>query len=111
LRPSFNGRIKPLVLVFVDVLVLAGNTLFPVLLRWAIILLNKHSPDSSNRKVYFRYLLINGRSHYTHLFTSQQTWLLLTIQFFFITFQSVAMVYLGNTNVTANQVIPACENT
>jgi hypothetical protein len=34
----------------------------------------------SNTKVYLRYLLLNGRQFYTHLFHSQTTWVLLVIQ-------------------------------
>ena len=111
MRPSFNGTIHPLVLVVIDALVLAGNTLFPVLLRWAIVFLNGHSSMESNRKVYFRYLLINGRNHYAHLFTSQQTWLLLTLQVIFITAQSLALRHLGDASITTNQAVFESINT
>jgi len=102
--------VPPLVLVIIDALVMAGNVFFPVLLRWIIILLNWAAPDQSNRKVYFRYLLLNGRSHYTHLFTSQQTWLLVTLQFFFIVVQSVFFSLLG-TDVNNNQAVFVSINT
>ena len=53
LRPSFRG-VAPFVLVIVNGLVMAGNTFFPILLRWTIIALNKYARDDSNRKIYFR---------------------------------------------------------
>jgi Trk-type K+ transport system membrane component len=53
LRPSFLG-VAPFLLVVVNVIVLAGNTFFPILLRWTIIALNKYAEDDSNRKIYFR---------------------------------------------------------
>ena len=108
-RPVFRS-VPPLVLVIIDALVMAGNVFFPVLLRWIIILLNWVAPAQSNRKVYFRYLLLNGRSHYTHLFTSQQTWLLITMQFFFILLQSVFFSLLG-TGVNNNQAVFVSINT
>jgi Trk-type K+ transport system membrane component len=40
-RPSFRGSMDPSMLIIVDVLILAGNTMFPILLRWIIIYLNK----------------------------------------------------------------------
>jgi Trk-type K+ transport system membrane component len=85
LRPLFRSynrgsHIEPAMLLIIDVLALAGNTCFPVFLRWIITSLSYLARTKSNRKIYFRYLLLNGRSHYTHLFTSQQTWLLFSIQ-------------------------------
>lgn len=88
---------SPWLLVVVDVLCLAGNTFFPVLLRWFIIFASKVSAVESNRKVYFRYLLMAGRNHYTHLFTSQQTWTLVTLQVFFLFFQTLVVRYLGTS--------------
>lgn len=40
-RPSFRGNMNPLCLMIVDMSILAGNTMFPILLRWIIIFLNK----------------------------------------------------------------------
>ena len=48
-------------LVALNLLVLHGNVLFPVLLRWVVALLSAASDKRSSRKVYFRFLLINGR--------------------------------------------------
>jgi hypothetical protein len=55
------------------------------------------SAVDSNRKVYFRYLLMAGRNHYSHLFTSQQTWTLVSLQFFFLFTQSVVGKILGSS--------------
>ena len=90
------GNVNLSVYLILDILCLAGNTLFPVLLRWTVIALSRFSADDSNRKVYFRYRLINGRNHYTHLFTSQQTWLLLSLQAMFTCFQAVCLRWLGD---------------
>ena len=91
-------------------LALVGNTFFPILLRWTIILLNRLARDDSSRKVYFRYLLINGRSHYSHLFTSQETWLLLFVQITFLSFQALWLNYLGE-DVNMNKAIFESINT
>ena len=57
-------------------LVLCGNVLFPMFIRWIIIALSYYSKKDSSRKVYFRYLLFNGGSTFWNLFSSQHTWLL-----------------------------------
>jgi hypothetical protein len=61
-------------------------------------------------KVYFRYLLLNGRKHYSNIFTSQQTWLLFSIQLLFITVQGVGLFCLG-TDVNFNQAMFMAVNT
>jgi Trk-type K+ transport system membrane component len=50
LRPAFHGHINPSMLLVVNVLALAGNTFFPILLRWTLIFLSRFSADDSNRK-------------------------------------------------------------
>ena len=57
-----------------------------------------------------RYLLINGRSHYARLFTSQETWLLFFIQVLFLSFQSLCLRHLG-TDVNNNQAVFESINT
>lgn len=109
LRPTFR-QVSPWLLLVVDVLCLAGNTFFPILLRWFIIFASKVSAVESNRKVYFRYLLMAGRNHYTHLFTSQQTWTLVTLQLCFLLFQTVVGRILG-TKVNLNQAFFMSVNT
>ena len=78
-----------LFLFCINMLVLHGNVLFPIFLRWIIIGLNGFAEKQSSRKVYFRYLLFRGRDLYHNLFTSQQTWLLLLMQVFAIWVQAI----------------------
>lgn len=47
-------------------------------------------------QVYFRYLILNGRAHYPHLFTSQQTWLLVTLQLAMVAVQLACFLALGS---------------
>lgn len=94
----------PLVLVLVDALVLAGNVFFPVLLRWAVLGLHQAAPDGSSHKVCCRHLLTHGRRYYTHLFTSQHTWLLFTLQLGCTAAQAVFLCALG-TGVNRNQAV------
>ena len=75
-------------------LVLHGNVLFPIILRWIIIWLSAITPKSRSSKVYFRYLLLNGRHLYSNLFGSQQTWLLLLQQLLLVTVQVIFTVWL-----------------
>ena len=70
-------------------LILHGNVMYPIVLRWSIIFMSAITPKSWSRKVYFRYLLLNGRHLHSNLFGSQQTWLLLIQQV------SEARVYAG----------------
>jgi len=68
-------------------LVLFGNVLYPLLLRWIIIGMSAHcTKPMSSRKVYLRYLLLNGRHLYSSLFGSQQTWMLFIQQVGFFCF-------------------------
>lgn len=51
----------PSVYFCLNMLILHGNVMYPVVLRWTIIFLSAITPKSWSRKVYFRYLLLNGR--------------------------------------------------
>ena len=84
--------------------ILAGNVLYPILLRWFIIFLSSIVRKRSNRKVYLRYLLLNGRHLYSSLFGSQQTWLLL-IQQGLLIFTQIFM-----TMVLSSSYDPSFEN-
>jgi len=111
LRPTLRGGgMFPGLLAILDVLALAGNTFFPVLLRWSLVFLSWCSAVESSRKVYFRYLILNGRSHYASLFSSQQTWLLLALQLTFLSVQTAAVWGLGS-NVNFNQAFFMSVNT
>ncbi|GMH66299.1 hypothetical protein TL16_g04398 [Triparma laevis f. inornata] len=79
----------PSVYFCLNMLILHGNVMYPVVLRWTIILLSAITPKSWSRKVYFRYLLLNGRHLHSNLFGSQQTWLLLIQQIMLISIQVV----------------------
>eukprot|EP00756_Hemistasia_phaeocysticola_P058966 Hpha_TRINITY_DN35654_c0_g1::TRINITY_DN35654_c0_g1_i1::g.68665::m.68665 len=81
--------VHPFLLFCIMMLVLAGNVLLPVFLRWTVVLLNAVSPKDSSRKIWFRYLLLNGRSLYTGIFGSQQTWVLLVTQTMLIAYQII----------------------
>ena len=81
LRMSMIGFAdKPLILGIVGFLVMAGNTMLPIFLRWAIVFASSRAAESSSKKVYLRYLLLNGRTLSTNLFNTQQTWTLLVSQ-------------------------------
>ena len=68
---------KPGILFCLVGLIIAGNTLLPVLLRWTITWASSLIDDQSSKKVFIRHLILNGRMMYPNLFNSQQTWLLL----------------------------------
>ena len=70
----------PSVYFCLNMLILHGNVMYPIVLRWSIIFMSAITPKSWSRKVYFRYLLLNGRHLHSNLFGSQQTWLLLIQQ-------------------------------
>ena len=89
---SFDSNLG--VLSCLNMLILHGNVLFPIFLRWIIIWLSAMTPKSRSSKVYFRYLLLNGRHLYSNLFGSQQTWLLLLQQLFLVTVQVIFTVWL-----------------
>lgn len=78
---------QPLILFVTGMLVLHGNVLYPACLRWIIVGISASSPRDSNRKVYFRYLLLHGRKLYSNLFSSQATWLLVATQLALISLQ------------------------
>ncbi|KAF1983704.1 TrkH-domain-containing protein [Aulographum hederae CBS 113979] len=71
------------ILLTVAMLVLAGNTFFPILLRFIIWCFSKMVPKSeewANERATLKFLLDHPRRCFTHLFPSQHTWwLLLTV--------------------------------
>ena len=85
---------EPVVLVLISLLVLHGNVLYPPLLRWTIVALSAMSPPTSNRKIYFRYLLLHGRRLTPCLFSSQQNWLLVFAQLAMFVAQVVVLLIL-----------------
>ncbi|GMH93497.1 hypothetical protein TrVE_jg508 [Triparma verrucosa] len=79
----------PSVYFCLNMLILHGNVMYPIVLRWSIIFMSAITPKSWSRKVYFRYLLLNGRHLHSNLFGSQQTWLLLIQQLMLISIQVI----------------------
>lgn len=78
------------------IIVLCGNVMFPIFLRWIIVFMSSVCPQESSTKVYLRHLLLNGRLLYTRLFPSQGTWLLLMIQLVLISIQVTEFIYVSN---------------
>ena len=67
-------------LITMGILILAGNTCYPILLRLIIWILHALLPDNgpySDQKVALRFLLDHPRRCYTTLFPSSHTWYLL----------------------------------
>lgn len=95
----------PMIIVMV-LLILAGNTAFPIFLRLTIWLISKVVPRNSRVNETLQFLLDHPRRCFIYLFPSHQTWFLLTVViflnltdwFFFL------VLDLGNPAVT---VIPA----
>ena len=52
------------------------------------------SPRASNRKIYFRYLLLHGRTLAPCLFSSQQNWLLVLQQTVLFALQTMVLLCL-----------------
>ncbi|MCJ1480568.1 hypothetical protein MMC06_000723 [Schaereria dolodes] len=69
-------------LISVGLLILAGNTCYPIFLRliiWTLLKLLPNKPAYEEYKVTLRFLLDHPRRCYTTLFPSNHTWWLLTI--------------------------------
>ncbi|PFH52154.1 hypothetical protein AMATHDRAFT_57502 [Amanita thiersii Skay4041] len=61
--------------------ILAGNTCFPIFMRFTIWVITKLVPKSSRANETLHFLLDHPRRCYIYLFPSHQTWFLLTIVF------------------------------
>ena len=84
-------------LITMGMMILAGNTCYPVFLRLIIWTLLKLLPDTkkfSQYKTTLRFLLDHPRRCYTNLFPSRHTWWLL-----------VTLVVLNGTDWTAFEVL------
>ncbi|KAK7472408.1 hypothetical protein VKT23_000522 [Stygiomarasmius scandens] len=66
-------------IVFMVFLIVAGNTGFPVFLRFTIWLLSKVVPRTSRAHETLHFLLDHPRRCFIYLFPSHQTWFLLTV--------------------------------
>ncbi|KAF7351098.1 Potassium transport protein [Mycena sanguinolenta] len=67
---------------FMVLLVLAGNTAFPIFLRFTIWTLSRLVPEDSRANETLHFLLDHPRRCFIYLFPSHQTWFLLTVVFF-----------------------------
>ncbi|KAJ3511772.1 hypothetical protein NLJ89_g3904 [Agrocybe chaxingu] len=74
--PFQDARGVVLVMIF---LILAGNTAYPIFLRFLIWTLSKVVGMKSQLYAPLRFLLDHPRRCFTHLFPSHQTWFLLTV--------------------------------
>ncbi|CAD7929647.1 unnamed protein product [Amoebophrya sp. A120] len=91
---SFVDYPEPFLIV-AGLIVLAGNTMFPVLLRWILVLLERHAEHTNNpqAKEVYQFLLSHPRRVFTHLFPSVHTlWLFLTV--FVLNFLCTYSLYL-----------------
>ncbi|TFK74624.1 TrkH-domain-containing protein [Pluteus cervinus] len=66
-------------IVFMIFLILAGNTCFPIFLRFLIWIITKLVPKTSRMNETLHFLLDHPRRCFVYLFPSHQTWFLLTI--------------------------------
>ncbi|KAI0645210.1 cation transport protein-domain-containing protein [Trametes meyenii] len=73
-------RAYPMI-VFMCILILAGNTAFPVLLRLQIWILAKIVPKKSRLSETLHFLLDHPRRCFVYLFPSHQTWFLFMVLF------------------------------
>lgn len=93
---SFQGfESHGMLLFLVAFCALLGNVLYPAMVRWIVVCLSAAAPRGSNRKIFYRYLLLHGRECYSCLFVSQQTWLLLSMQFGLFALQIAATLMLS----------------
>ncbi|GAW00592.1 hypothetical protein LENED_002124 [Lentinula edodes] len=67
------------VIVFMVILILAGNTAFPIFLRAEIFFLSKIVPRTSRLHETLQFLLDHPRRCFIYLFPSHQTWFLLIV--------------------------------
>lgn len=67
-------------LITMGLLILAGNTMYPVFLRWIVLAIRYLLPkneDWSDARITLQFLLDHPRRGYTHLFPAEHTWWLL----------------------------------
>ncbi|POS87565.1 hypothetical protein EPUL_000919 [Erysiphe pulchra] len=77
------------ILLNMSLLMLAGNTAFPIFLRWILRQMLNFIPDTENYKDWretLSFILKFPRRVYTNLFSSEQTWCLLALLIFFNAF-------------------------
>ena len=75
----------------VCLLVLLGNVLYPILLRWLVVGLSFCAAEHSSRKIYLRHILLHGRCDYIAIFSSRTTWMLVAMQIFAFNIQCITL--------------------
>eukprot|EP01050_Picozoa_sp_SAG11_P002062 SAG11_NODE_100_length_16863_cov_12.374911_4_plen_430_part_00 len=91
---------KPAVLICVEVLILAGNVLLPVLLHFALSVLVRRMSETSSSIIEARYLLLNGRNIYPNLFGMQETCVLIVVQSSLIIVQTLLTLLFASHDHT-----------
>ncbi|KAK7536250.1 potassium transport protein 1 [Phyllosticta citribraziliensis] len=94
------------VLIVTGVVTVAGNTHFPIFLRFSIWLLSKVVPLNSRLRQTFLFLLHHPRRCFIYLFPARETWYLLAIQFI-IDITMWILFELLNLGIPAVNSIPA----
>ncbi|MCJ1408625.1 hypothetical protein MMC19_002700 [Ptychographa xylographoides] len=92
-------------LITMSLLILAGNTCYPIMLRFILWSMLKLLPDAkfSDTKSTLRFVLDHPRRCYTTLFPSRHTWWLLGILILLngIDWAAFEILNIGNTNLTS----------
>ncbi|KAF7177737.1 hypothetical protein CNMCM7691_006171 [Aspergillus felis] len=101
---SFQDATFPLIVM--SFLALAGNTLYPCLLRFIIWTMSKLCPRNSSMKESLLFLLNHPRRCYTLLFPSKPTWVLFGIIFTMNLVDVILIIVLDLHNSAVN-VLPA----
>ncbi|CAD6506033.1 BgTH12-06965 [Blumeria graminis f. sp. triticale] len=107
-----DGSVAPLQnstfpLVVLSFLMMAGNTAYPIFLRWLLRLALRIIPDNekfSDWTETLRFILRFPRRVYTNLFPSEQTWWLLALLIFFNAFDWTAFEILNHYSVALRSI-------
>ncbi|KAK8251029.1 cation transport protein-domain-containing protein [Phyllosticta capitalensis] len=94
------------VLIVTGAITVAGNTHFPIFLRFSIWLLSKVVPQDSRLRQTFLFLLHHPRRCFIYLFPGRETWYLFAIQFI-IDITMWILFELLNLGIPAVDSIPA----
>lgn len=99
--PFQSAYVLILVVAF---LILAGNTCYPIFLRFIIWCLSKMSKPGSRNHQTFEFLLDHPRRCYIYLFPSHQTWFLLTVVFMLTMIDWIVFLVLDLGNPVLEQI-------
>ncbi|KAF8633452.1 hypothetical protein AX17_004621 [Amanita inopinata Kibby_2008] len=93
-------------IIMLALLILAGNTSFPVFLRFTIWILTKCTPKDSRFSETLHFLLDHPRRCYILLFPSHQTWFLLTVVLLLTVTDWFLLLVLDLGNTVLSQIPP-----